>query len=65
MTKPPFNSYGFTYECNGHRYSLDILASSEEAAKRQVTAMAGAIYEGQLRAVCRPECDSMAGKPGL
>ena len=48
MTKPSI-SYGFTYECDGKKYSFVLSDVSEESAKRRVASMAAAEFAGQVR----------------
>lgn len=41
--------YGFNYEHDGKRYAFDVVADSEESAKRRVISMATASFAGELR----------------
>lgn len=53
--------YGFDYECDGKKYACDVLADSEESAKRRVAAMAKASFVGELMAASgAPQSVSLA-----
>lgn len=49
MNDTPFKVYGFNYECNGKKYAFDVLDASEESAKRRVSAMSKAVFDGELK----------------